>query len=126
MDINELVAKYVMVRDKKAELVAKQKLAVKQFDDVLDAIEVSLLKYFNENGIDSVKTAGGTAYVSTRESATVADWDSFREFVQNNGAWEMLEHRCNKTAVSEYRAANDDLPPGVNWREERTVNIRRA
>jgi hypothetical protein len=38
----------------------------------------------------------------------------------------MLERRASKSAVEQYRDTNDELPPGLNWREEITVNIRRS
>ena len=37
-----------------------------------------------------------------------------------------LENRVNKTMVDQYKAANDDLPPGLNYRSEVTVGVRRA
>ena len=30
-----------------------------------------------------------------------------------------------KTAVEQFKAVNDDLPPGVNWAETQVVNFRR-
>lgn len=126
MDINELVTNYVKLRDQKAALVAHQKEKVRRYDDVLDRIEGMLLQHMQENSVESLRTEAGTAYRSTRESATIADWDAFLAHVQATEAWEMLEHRCNKTAVSQYRETADDLPPGVNWRAEVVVGVRRA
>ena len=95
-------------------------------DALLDKIEALLLKTFQETGVESVKTESGTAYSSSRTSATVADWDAFFEgYVLPNQAWEFLERRCNKGAVEQFKAANEDLPPGINWSETLTVNVRR-
>jgi hypothetical protein len=77
--------------------------------------------------MDSVKTEFGTAYATTRSSASVADRDTFMEYVKANEEWALLEVRVSKTAVDQYRSANDnELPPGINIREERVVNIRRS
>jgi hypothetical protein len=39
----------------------------------------------------------------------------------------LLEVRVSKTAVEQFREANDDeIPPGVNLRVERVVNVRRS
>jgi hypothetical protein len=76
--------------------------------------------------MDSVKTEAGTAYKSTRISVTTGDKDAFMEFVRTNDEWPLLEVRPSKSAVEEYRAAHDDLPPGINWRAEQVVNIRRS
>lgn len=126
MKIEELVEKYVALRDKKAQIKAKYDAEVAKVDDVLDRVEAALLKHFDSVGVESVSTKAGTAYKSTRNSATVGDWDSFLHFVQQQEAWNFLERRVSKTAVEEFRSANDDLPPGVNYRSEVVVNIRRS
>lgn len=126
MKIEELVEKYVALRDRKAGMKAKYDAEVAKVDDVMDRVEAALLKHFDTVGVESVSTKSGTAYKSTRNSATVADWDSFLGFVKQQDAWNFLEHRCSKAAVEEFRAANDDLPPGVNYRSEVVVNIRRS
>lgn len=126
MDINELVANYVKLRDQKAALVAHQKEKVRRYDDVLDKIEGMLLQHMQDNSVESLRTESGTAFRSTRESATIADWDAFLAHVRATDAWEMLEHRCSKVAVSQYRETVDDLPPGVSWRAEVVVGVRRA
>jgi hypothetical protein len=49
------------------------------------------------------------------------------EHVKSNEDWGLLEVRVSKTAVEQYREQHDDdLPPGVNIREERVVNVRRT
>lgn len=124
--MDELVEKYIKLRDKKAEIKAAYEARVSQIDDFMEKIENAILKKLNEDGADSFGTPAGTAFKSTVTSATVADWDAFLEYVKGNEMWSMLDRRCNKTAVVEFRNANDDLPPGVNWREETVVRIRRT
>lgn len=126
MDYNTLVEKYVKLRDKKAQMKAAYDKEVASIDTLLDKVEGKLLEYFNESGIESIRTEAGTAFKSTRASATIADWDAFFAFVMQTENYQMLEHRASKTAVAEYKTANEDLPPGINWREEVTVNIRRG
>lgn len=124
--MEELVEKYILLRDKKAELSATFKAKVAKLDEVLAKIEGALLVQFKEHGMESVRTKAGTAYKSTRTSATVADWDSVLDYIQQNELWNMLDKRVNKTAVEQFKEENGDLPPGVNWREEVVVNIRRS
>lgn len=126
MNLDEMVSKYIELRDKKARLKAAYETKAAKLDDVLKKIEGVLLKTFNETGMESVRTDAGTAYKQVRTGCTVADWDSFFAFVQAEGAWEMLEHRASKIAVEQYRAANEDIPPGLNWREEVVINVRRS
>ena len=126
MKLNELVEKYIAIRDRKGKLKAEYEGKVAELDAVLDKIEAVLLKTFQETGMDSVKTEFGTAYRSTRMQASVADWDTFIAHVKEHDAYELLERRCSKSGVEQYRAANDDIPPGVNIRTEQVVNIRRS
>lgn len=126
MKIDELVEKYIALRDKKAAIKAEYDAKVARIEEVMDKAEAAMLKKFEELGVENVKTKAGTAYKSVRSSATVADWDSFLHFVKQQDAWEMLEHRASKKAVEEYKAANDDLPPGINWRAEVTINVNRG
>lgn len=126
MNVDELVKQYIHLRDTRNVLRREFEEKVGRIDTVLEQVEGVLLKMFQDTGMDSVKTASGTAYKQVRTSASVADWDTFWKFVEENKAYELLEQRCNKKAVQQYRAANDDLPPGINWREEVVVNFRRA
>ena len=126
MKMSDLVQKYIEVRDKKAQLKAEYDMKASKLDEVMNKIEAKLLEVFEQTGMDSVKTEFGTAYTSTRTAASVADREAFMEFVKSHDEWPLLEIRASKAAVEQYRAANDDLPPGINWREERVVNIRRS
>ena len=126
MKLSELVEKYIELRDKKAQLKAEYDAQKSKIDEKLDKIEAVLLQTFDTAGLDSIKTPFGTAYTSTTTMASIADPDTFMEFVKANEAFHLLEKRCSKTGVEQYKAVHDDVPPGVNWREERVVNIRRA
>lgn len=124
--MEELVEKYIQLRDKKAEISAEYKEKIAKLDQVLTKIEGALLTNFETLGMESVRTKAGTAYKSSRSSATVADWDTVLGFIQNNDLWNMLDHRVSKKAVEEFKEAHGDLPPGINWREEIVVNVRRS
>jgi hypothetical protein len=126
MKLSELVAMYIECRDAKASLKAEYEEKLAPIEDKLTKIEAKLLEVFNATGMESVKTEHGTAYMSTRTTVSVADRDAFMEFVKSGDHWSMMEVRAAKTAVEQYKAANDDLPPGINWRSEVVVNIRRT
>lgn len=126
MKLSELVGQYISLRDKKAEMKAEYDAKVAKVDEVLDKIESTLLKTFETAGVDSVKTPNGTAYTSVRSSASVSDKDAFMNHVKTSENWQLMEVRCSKTGVEQYKTVNDELPPGVDWREERVVNIRRS
>ena len=126
MKLSDLVAKYIEMRDKKYELKHQYEFKAAQLDEVLGKIEAKLLQVFDSAGMDSVKTEFGTAYASTRSMASVADKETFMNFIKENEEWSLMEVRAAKLAIEQYKDANGDLPPGVNYREERVVNIRRS
>lgn len=127
MKLSEAVSLYIKLRDQKAQMKADFDAQVAPLQEKMDKLEAKLLDVFNQTGMDSVKTEFGTAYATVRTSASIADRDAFMDFVKANEEWALLEVRVCKTAVEQFRSANDDeLPPGINVREERVVNIRRS
>lgn len=124
--LEDTVSKYIALRDKKAELMKAAKEQAAKIDAVLDKIEAALLLTFQQDGVQSVKTAAGTAYQASRTSATVADWDTVLAFIQARELWPMLEKRVSKDVVAQFKEETGELPPGVNWREELVLNVRRS
>lgn len=121
MKIAEVVAKYIELRDQKAQLK-------KQATDIqlqMDKIELKLLAAFEQVGVNSVNTEYGTAYTTTRTSATVVDKEVFMDYVKENAEWALLEVRAAKLAVDQFKEIHGDIPPGVNWSETVVVNIRK-
>lgn len=127
MKLSDAVSLYIQLRDKKAQMKAEFDSQVAPLQEKMDKLEAKLLDVFNQTGMDSVKTEFGTAYATVRTTASVADRESFMDYVKANEEWALLEVRVSKSAVDQFRSANDnELPPGVNIREERVVNIRRS
>jgi len=123
--VAQVVEKYIALRNKKAELKAAYTESVKGIDDAMERVENFLLKQMQDLGVDSFSSPLGTAYKSTQTSATVADWDMVLNHVRENEAWSMLKRDVSKEYVKAYKEQHDDLPPGINWREETSVNIRK-
>ena len=128
MKLDELVANYIKLRDKKSQLKKQYDEKVAKVDAVMDKMEAIILKTFQDSGIDSARTDAGTAYISTRTSATVGSREEFVSWVLQDPDERsiFLENRVSKVAVEQFKAANDDLPPGINFRSEVTVGVRRA
>lgn len=126
MTLDDLVATYVKARLKKAKLKSEYDEKVKPVDAVMDRIEAELLNTFNTMGVDSIKTPSGTAYVTTKSSATVADREAFRQYLLQNDAWELADLRAAKLAIEQFKESNQELPPGINYSATKAVNFRSA
>ena len=125
-NLGDVVKKYIALRDKRDAIMREAKEKCAKLDEHLDKIEGKVMGVLDSLGLESVRTDAGTAYVSERTSATVADWDVTLDHIRENELWHMLEKRVNKKAVDEYKAENNDLPPGVNYRVVRALNVRRS
>lgn len=120
-----LVARYVQVRDKIQEMEAEAKAKAAPLKDALARVEAHLLSEFRELGVESVKTAGGTAFVDTRTSHKVEDWDAALEFIQQNELWHLLYRNVSKAGVEEYLREHEALPPGVSITRAHTIKVHR-
>lgn len=124
--LNVYVAAYIKLRDRKAEMKAEFEKQTAAIDDALKRAEAYLLRRLQEVGVESVRTDAGTAYTKLTTSANVADWDAVLAFVKSGEHWGMLEKRVNKSFVDAFRTEHNDLPPGVNYRAELTLGVRRS
>ena len=125
MKLSEAVEIYIGLRDKKAEIAAARKAEEAVVQAKMDKLEAQLMTFLDKLGGEGMRTDKGTAYISSRTSATVGDKDAFMRHVRENQAFELMDVRVNKSAVDVYAQEHGDVPPGVNYRTERTVSIRR-
>jgi hypothetical protein len=126
MKLSEAVELYISLRDKKAEIAAVRKAEEAVVQAKMDKLEGMLMTALDKLGGEGMRTEKGTAYISNRTSATVADKAVFMAYVKTNQAFDLMDVRVNKTAVDVFAQEHGDVPPGVNYRTERTVNIRRS
>lgn len=126
MKMDELIGKYIELRDKKAQLKAEYTAKAARIDEVLDKIEAKVLDVFDSAGIDSTRTQFGTAFTSTKTTATIADKETFMQFVKKEEAWPMIIARANGPIIDQYVDSTGEVPPGLDFRTERTISVRRA
>lgn len=121
-----LVEQYVRLRDtlKKADEDHKEK--TKAAREYKEQLEGKLLAKLNDAGGESVKTREGTVYRTTRRSASVADGDTFRKFVIDQGLFDLVDWRANAPAIADFIEEEGTPPPGVNFTTAFTVGVRRS
>lgn len=120
------IAQYIQVRAMIKEVEEKHEAELKPLRELQNLLSGWLQQHLEKTGSDSVKTKAGTAYISTRYTASLADPDAFMKFVINEGMFELLDRRANATAVKDYVQEKGALPPGVNLNGIKTVGVRRA
>lgn len=122
----QLVERYIALRDE----LAFKKAAFKEIEGKIKTemaeIEEGLRDFLGSQGLDSVKTPAGTAYLKEAIYMNTTDKSAFLDYIRDNDAWELLDIRGSKASISEYMLENNDVPPGIEVTREMTVGIRRA
>jgi hypothetical protein len=124
--IDRRVDQYVQIRDKIRDMEKAHDELIKPYKDALEQLGSVLLDHLTKTGLESARTASGTVYRSERVSATIQDVGAFWSYVEAAKAWELIDKRANKTAVTDYVKDNGSAPPGVNFSISHIVGVRRA
>ena len=123
--LDSIVERYIKLRDKKGEMKKAYDASVAPIDTAMERCEAFIMATLNQVGGDNVKTKFGTAYKKTNTFASVADWPMILEWVKANDGWGMLKRDVSKAFVESYKEEHNDLPPGINWRMETVINVKR-
>lgn len=111
-EIQRLTAEY----DEKVEHIKRQQ----------DAIKNALKDQMLVMGVKSVKTEQGTVVLSTKTRYHTQDWDSFKEFIKEHDAIDLLEKRIAQTNMATFLEDNPGvLPPGMNSMTEYQISVKR-
>lgn len=125
--VEKRVAKYVQIRDARAESNKRNDVLDKAYKDCLESIESSLLATAHEVGTDSFKTPFGTAYKAEQLQCSIADENLFFDFVRQEGDLDFFERRLKVTHIQEYVKEHDgQFPPGLNIFRELKMKVRRS
>ena len=77
-------------------------------------------------GVTSVRTAQGTVVLSVKTRYSTQDWDSFKKFVVENDAVDLLEKRIAQTNMAQFLEENPGVvPPGLNSASEYDISVRK-
>lgn len=126
MNTDQLVEKYVALRDKKAEIKKRQTEELSRYDLAMSQLEAMMLDILNATGAESMRTNSGTMFKTMRTSTKVMDWSATLEFIKTNNAWDLLEARVSKVAVEAIMAETQQPIPGVATNREIVLNVRRS
>lgn len=124
--IDQRIQQYVMLRDKIKEEDDAHKAKMKPYRETLDTLNSLILDLLNKSGGDSIKTKHGTAYKTTKRSASLEDADKFMSYVIEKEAWDLIERKVSVTAAEAFAEENGVLPPGVKMSSTAVVGVRRS
>ena len=127
VDMDKLAAVYIKIRDKRA--VAKKEFDErdKGLEEQMQIVADEMLEACKRIGADSIKTPHGTIIRSVKSRYWTNDWDSMYTFIEEQGAFGLLEKRLHQTNMKDFLAENPDLyPVGLNVENSYTVVVRRS
>ena len=123
--INDAVAAYMKLRSQKEKIEADVKEDLSTIKAKMDKLEAWLKVEMDKQGLTSVKSKYGTAFLTTTDYANVEKWDAVLDFIKQNSAYDLLEKRVSKIAVRGYIEQYKAVPPGVTYGTKLEVNIRK-
>jgi hypothetical protein len=133
VDLDKIVAKFVEIRDAKDELEKRHKSELLPYVQAMEQIEAFLRRKLDEQGSESVRTSSGTFFKVLKESVTVANREALYQWAKDNDQIDLLDIRAAKKNILAYKKSRvtednpyGELPPGVDYRAEIEVQVRRA
>jgi hypothetical protein len=108
------------------ELTQAYENEVEEIKRQQDAVKIALKDQMLVLGVSSVRTDQGTVVLSTKTRYNTQDWDSFKTFVLQHEAVDLLEKRIAQTNMSTFLEENPGLvPPGLNSVSEYAISVRK-
>jgi hypothetical protein len=112
--------------DKLAKVYRKIKEQIdtltREYDTKIEVLKASqdMLKFAMKDqmkalGVKSVNTTFGTLSMVSKTRYSTQDWDSFKRFIVENDAVDLLEKRIAQTNMAQFLEENPGVvPPGLN------------
>jgi len=126
-NLDKLTDIYIKIRDARAEIKADFDARDSVLKDQLGLLESNMLDACKDLNASSIRTPHGTIIRSVKSRYWTNDWDSMYTFIEEQGAFGLLEKRLHQTNMKDFLAENPDLlPKGLNVENEYTVVVRRS
>lgn len=124
--MDKLAKVYRKMAAKIQELTSEYDAAVEEIKRQQDAVKTALKDQMLVMGVSSVRTDNGTVVLSTKTRYNTQDWDSFKEFIKEHDAIDLLEKRIAQTNMGTFLEENPGVvPPGLNSMTEYAISVRK-
>ena len=124
--MDKLARVYLKIRAAKSALTQQYETELADLDKQEDEIEQAMKSQMLALGTKSMRTEFGTVMLGTKTRYTTQDWASFKEFVIQNDAVDLLERRIAQRNMAQFLEENPELvPPGLNSDTEYQISVRK-
>lgn len=121
-----LAKMYLKMRTRIQELTQEYETQIEAIKAQQNEVKMAIKEQMLANGQKSARTDNGTVMLGTKTRYYTQDWASFKEFVVQNDAVDLLEKRIAQTNMAQFLEQNPGLvPPGLNSDTEYDVTVRR-
>ena len=124
--MDKLAKVYRRMQTRIQELTTQYENEVEAIKHQQEAVKIALKDQMLKLGVSSVRTDQGTVVLSTKTRYHTQDWDSFKTFVLQHEAVDLLEKRIAQTNMLTFLEENPGLvPPGLNSVSEYAISVRK-
>ena len=124
--MDKLAKVYRRMQSRIQELTTQYESEIEDIKRQQDVVKIALKDQMLKLGVSSVRTDQGTVVLSTKTRYNTQDWDSFKEFIKEHDALDLLEKRIAQTNMSTFLADNPNLvPAGLNSVTEYAISVRK-
>lgn len=124
--LDRLAKIYRKIRSEIATLTQDYDTKVEALKAQQEELKNAMKDMMKTMGVTSVRTAQGTVVLSVKTRYNTQDWDSFKKFVVEHDAVDLLEKRIAQTNMSQFLEENPGLvPPGLNSHAEYDISVRK-
>lgn len=124
--LDRLAKIYRKIRAEIATLTQDYDTKVEALKAQQDELKNAMKDMMKTMGVTSVRTAQGTVVLSVKTRYNTLDWDSFKKFVVEHDAVDLLEKRIAQSNMSQFLEENPGLvPPGLNSHAEYDISVRK-
>jgi hypothetical protein len=125
--MDKLARVYRKIQGRIQELTTAYENEVKELKAQQDAIKIALKDKMLDLGVKSVNTNEGMVILSTQTRYFTQDWDSFKQFMVEQDAFDLVEKRIAQKNMASFLAEHPGVvPPGLNSNSEYTISVRKA
>jgi len=124
--MDKLAKVYRRMQTRIQELTTQYENEIEDIKHQQDAVKIALKDQMLKLGVSSVRTDQGTVVLSTKTRYNTQDWDSFKEFIKEHDALDLLEKRIAQTNMATFLSENPRLvPAGLNSTTEYAISVRK-
>ena len=124
--LDRLAKIYRKIRDEITALTQEYDSKVEALKAQQDEIKNAMKDMMKTMGVKSVRTAQGTVVMTVKTVYDTNDWDSFKKFVIEHDAVDLLQKRIAQLNMKQFLEENPGLvPPGLNSNAEYDISVRK-